>query len=144
MNVPQIAPLKDDTSAWREKSFWRDLLGFFFTNSVLAWRLRQQLKLRPNVWGIELWPDAEHEEVAKICAEGFNFGYACDSINFIPDDPLNLIGDLDAAHDLCGAEAIMAIERELGLTIPESVTSNCTFGEMVRQLVALRRKGRKI
>ena len=50
----------------------------------------------------------------------------------------------DAAHDLCGAEAIMAIENELGLTIPESVTSNCTFGEMVRQLVALRRKGRKI
>lgn len=141
---PLIKPLKDDTSEWRAKSFWRDLLGFFFTNSVLERRLRQQLKDRPNVWGIGLWPDVEHEEVAKICAEGFNFGYACDSINFIPDDPLNLIGDLDAAHDLCGAEAIMAIENELGLTIPESVTSNCTFGEMVRQLVALRRKGRKI
>ena len=67
----KIEPLKDDTSAWREKSFWRDLLGFFFSNSVLEWRLRKQLKSRPNVWGIGLWPDAEHEEVAKICAEGF-------------------------------------------------------------------------
>ena len=140
----KIEPLKDDTSAWREKGFWRDLLGFFFSNSVLAWRLKQQLKSRPNVWGIGLWPDAEHEGVARICAEGIADGYACESINFIPDDPLNLIGDLDAAHDLCGAEAIMAIENELGLTIPESVTSNCTFGEMVRQLVAFRRKGRKI
>ena len=139
-----IKPLSDDTSEWRGKSFWRDLLGFFFTNSVLAWRLKQQLKARPNVWGIGLWPDDEHEAVAKICAEGLDAGFGCESVNFIPDDPLNLIGDLDAAHDLCGAEAIMAIENELGLTIPESVTSNCTFGEMVRQLVALRRKGRKI
>ena len=141
---PLIKPLKDDTSAWREKSFWRDLLGFFFTNSVLAWRLKQQLKSRSNVWGIGLWPYAEHEKVAKICAEGFNFGYACDSINFIPDDPLNLIADLDAAHDLSGVEAVWAIERELGLTIPESALNDCTFGEMVRQLVALRRKSRKV
>ena len=135
-----IEPLKDDTSEWRKKSFWRDLLGFFFPDLVLERRLKQQLKSRPNVWGIGLWPDAEHEEVAKICAEGFYFGYACDSINFIPDDPLNLIGDLDAAHDLSGAEAVWAIERELGLTIPESTLSDCTFGELVRQLVALRHK----
>ena len=140
MNVPQIAPLKDDTSEWREKSFGRDLLGFFFTNSVLAWRLKQQLKARPNVWGIELWPDAEHEGVARICAEGIADGYACESINFIPDDPVNLIADLDAAHDLCGVEAVMAIEFDLGLTIPESALSDCTFGELVRQLVALRQK----
>ena len=139
-----IKPLSDDTSEWREKSLGRDFLGFFFPNSVLARRLKQQLKDRPNVWGIGLWPDAEHEAVAKICAEGLDAGFGCESVNFIPDDPLNLIADLDAAHDLCGAEAIMAIENELGLTIPESVTSNCTFGEMVRQLVALRRKGRKI
>ena len=142
MNV-LIKPLTDDTSEWRDKSLWRDLLGFVFTNSVLEWRLRQQLKSRPNVWGIGLWPDAEHEEVARICAEGFNFGYACDSINFIPDDPLNLIGDLDAAHDLSGVEAVWAIERELGLTIPESALNDCTFGEMVRQLVALRRMSQK-
>ena len=106
MNVPQIAPLKDDTSAWREKGFWRDLLGFFFSNSVLAWRLKQQLKSRPNVWGIGLWPDAEHEEVAKICAEGLDAGFACESNNFIPADGIELIGDLDPAHDMCGAEAI--------------------------------------
>ena len=140
----KVEPLKDDVAEWAAKSWWRGLLACLFRDHVLERRLRQQLKDRPNVWGMGLWPDVEHEEVAKICAEGFNFGYACDSINFIPDDPLNLIGDLDAAHDLCGAEAIMAIENELGLTIPESVTSNCTFGEMVRQLVALRRKGRKI
>ena len=84
MNVLQIAPLKDDTSEWRDKSLWRDLIGFFFTNSVLAWRLKQQLKSRPNVWGIGLWPDAEHEEVAKICAEGLDAGFGCESINFIP------------------------------------------------------------
>ena len=135
-----IEPLRNDSAEWRKKGFWRDLLGFFFTNSVLAWRLKQQLKARPNVWGIGLWPDAEHEKVAKICAEGFDFGYTCGTINFIPDDPLNLIGDLDAAHDLCGAEAVFAIEFDLGLTIPDSALSDCTFGEMVRQLVALRRE----
>ena len=138
--VMTVEPLKDDSSEWRDKSFWRDLLGFFFTNSVLAWRLKQQLKARPNVWGIELWPDAEHEGVARICAEGIADGYACESINFIPDDPVNLIADLDAAHDLCGVEAVMAIEFDLGLTIPESALSDCTFGELVRQLVALRHK----
>ena len=140
MNKPLIAPLKNDSSEWRDKSFWRDLLGFFFTNSVLAWRLKQQLKARPNVWGIGLWPDDEHEAVAKICAEGLDAGFGCESINFIPDDPLNLIGDLDAFHDLCGAEAVIAIEFDLGLTIPDSALSNCTFGELVQQLVTLRHK----
>lgn len=140
MNEPQIAPLKDDTSEWRDKSFWRDLLGFFFTNSVLAWRLKQQLKSRPNVWGIGLWPDAEHEEVAKICAEGLDAGFACESINFIPADGIELIGDLDPAHDMCGAEAIWAIEWDLGLTIPDPILQSRTFGEMVQQIVALRRK----
>ena len=140
MNEPQIAPLKDDTSEWRDKGFWRDLLGFFFSNSVLAWRLKQQLKARPNVWGIGLWPDAEHEGVAKVCAEGLDAGFGCESVNFIPDDSVNLIGDLDAFHDLCGAEAVLAIELDLGLTIPESALSDCTFGELVQQLVTLRHK----
>ena len=90
MNVPQIAPLKDDTSEWRKKSFWRDLLGFFFPDLVLERRLKQQLKSRPNVWGIGLWPDAEHEGVAKVCAEGLDAGFGCESVNFIPDDSVNL------------------------------------------------------
>lgn len=81
--------------------------------------------------------------MAKICAEGLDAGFGCESVNFIPDDPLNLIGDLDAAHDWCGVEAIMAIENELGLTVPESALRDCTFGEMVRQLVALRRTGQE-
>ena len=135
-----IEPLKDDTSAWREKSFWRDLLGFFFPDLVLERRLKQQLKARPNVWGIGLWPDAEHEGVAKVCAEGLDAGFGCESVNFIPDDSVNLIGDLDAFHDLCGAEAVLAIELDLGLTIPESALSDCTFGELVQKLVTLRHK----
>ena len=106
-----------------------------FRDHVLERRLRQQLKDRPNVWGMGLWPDVEHEEVAKVCAEGLDAGFGCESVNFIPDDSVNLIGDLDAFHDLCGAEAVLAIEFDLGLTIPDSALSNCTFGEMVRQLV---------
>lgn len=135
-----IEPLKDDTSEWRKNSIWRDLLGFFFPDLVLERRLKQQLKSRPNVWGIGLWPDAEHEGVAKVCAEGLDAGFGCESVNFIPDDSVNLIGDLDAFHDLCGAEAVLAIELDLGLTIPESALSDCTFGELVRQLVTLRHK----
>ena len=139
-NVMPIEPLKDDSSEWRDKSFCRDLLGFFFPDLVLERRLKQQLKARPNVWGIGLWPDAEHEGVAKVCAEGLDAGFGCESVNFIPDDSVNLIGDLDAFHDLCGAEAVLAIELDLGLTIPESALSDCTFGELVRQLVTLRHK----
>ena len=135
-----IETLKDDSSEWRDKSFCRDLLGFFFPDLVLERRLKQQLKARPNVWGIGLWPDAEHEGVAKVCAEGLDAGFGCESVNFIPDDSVNLIGDLDAFHDLCGAEAVLAIELDLGLTIPESALSDCTFGELVRQLVTLRHK----
>ena len=135
-----IEPLKDDTSEWRKNSIWRDLLGFFFPDLVLERRLKQQLKSRPNVWGIGLWPDAEHEGVAKVCAEGLDAGFGCESVNFIPDDSVYLIGDLDAFHDLCGAEAVLAIELDLGLTIPESALSDCTFGELVRQLVTLRHK----
>ena len=135
-----IEPLKDDSSEWRDKSFCRDLLGFFFPDLVLERRLKQQLKARPNVWGIGLWPDAEHEGVAKVCAEGLDAGFGCESVNFIPDDSVNLIGDLDAFHDLCGAEAVLAIELDLGLTIPESALSDCTFGELVQQLVTLRHK----
>lgn len=142
--VMTIEPLKDDTFAWREKGFWRDLFGFFFPDLVLVRRLKQQLKDRPNVWGIGLWPDDEHEEVAKICAEGIDFGYSCESTNFIPADPMGLIADLDPYHDLCGAEAIMAIEYKLGFKLPDSELSDCTFGELVEKIVAIRHARRNL
>ena len=50
-NVMPIEPLKDDSSEWRDKSFCRDLLGFFFPDLVLERRLKQQLKARPKAFG---------------------------------------------------------------------------------------------
>ena len=42
------------------------MLACLFRDHVLERRLRQQLKDRPNVWGIGLWQDDEHEEVRRM------------------------------------------------------------------------------
>ena len=96
-----IKPLSDDTSEWRGKSFWRDLLGFFFTNSVLAWRLKQQLKSRPNVWGIGLWPDAETEKVARQCAEIFEEQFGLPNSSLVPDDSVMVLETWGDGLDAC-------------------------------------------
>ena len=135
-----IEPLKDDTSEWRGKSLWRDLLGRFFSNSVLVWRLKQQLKARPNVWGKGLWPDAESEAVGKICAEGFDYGYGMDSTNFIPEDRLRMIFAMDEDEGMLDCSIDASISYDMGFKIPDAVYRADTFGEMVKQVVSLRHK----
>ena len=116
--VMTIEPLKDDTSAWREKGFWRDLFGFFFPDLVLVRRLKQQLKDRPNVWGIGLWQDERLETAAKKIAQIFEEQYAMPTC-FIPDDPFFLIAGY--RDDLDPLDARLAIEEEFQCTIPNAV-----------------------
>ena len=52
----ELEPLKDDVTEWAAKSWWRGLLACLFRDDVLERRLKQQLKDRPNVWGVGLWP----------------------------------------------------------------------------------------
>lgn len=133
----KIEPLKDDVAEWAAKSWWRGLLVRMLGDLVLERRLKQQLKDRPNVWGVGLWPNEETEEVAKVCAEAFEYAYDCER-KFIPSDPINMIGNLDGCHDLCGHAAVVRIESDLNCTIPESVLSDCTFGELVDAVLKVR------
>ena len=130
-------PLKDDVAEWAAKSWWRGLLVRMLGDLVLERRLKQQLRARPNVWGVGLWPNEETEEVAKVCAEAFEYAYDCER-KFIPSDPINMIGNLDGCHDLCGHAAVVRIESDLNCTIPESVLSDCTFGELVDAVLKVR------
>ena len=132
-----IEPLKDDVAEWAAKSWWRGLLACLFRDDVLERRLKQQLKDRPNVWGVGLWPDDEHEEVAKVCAEALEYAYDCER-KFIPSDPINMIDNLDGCHDLCGHEAVVCIESDLNCTVPDSVLRDCTFGELVDAVLKVR------
>lgn len=65
-----IKPLYDDVDKWANDNWRRCLKALFSRDLALAQCLKEQLKARPNVWGKGLWPDAESEAVAKICAEG--------------------------------------------------------------------------
>lgn len=138
MTTPvKIEPLRDDVAEWAAKSWWRGLLVCLFRDHVLERRLKQQLKDRPNVWGVGLWPNEETEEVAKVCAEAFEYAYDCER-KFIPSDPINMIGNLDGCHDLCGHAAVVRIESDLNCTIPDSVLSDCIFGELVDAVLKVR------
>ena len=132
-----IEPLRDDVAEWAAKSWWRGVLSSLFRDDVLERRLKQQLKDRPKVWGIGLWPDEETEEVAKVCADAIEFAYDCER-KFIPADPIDMIGNLDGSHDLYGHMAVACIEKDLNCTIPDSVLSGCTFGEFVEAIMKVR------
>ena len=138
MTTPvKIEPLRDDVAEWAAKSWWRGLLARMLGALVLELRLKKQLKDRPNVWGVGLWPDEETEEVAKVCAEAFVFAYDCER-KFIPSDQVDMIENLDGCHDLCGHTAVVCIEKDLKCKIPDSVLSGCTFGEFVDAIMKVR------
>jgi len=99
--------------------------------------LYEQLKARPNPWGIGLWKDEETEKVAKRCAEIFveNF-MRCPNDHLIPQDRMCMVEALDDLGDLDGPEAFRGIEEEFGCQIPEKMFNNqITFAEFVDFLV---------
>ena len=98
------------------------------------------LKSRPKTWGIGLWADKETEDVAHGCAECFYYAYPCGSLNFVPDDPIDLIAAFDPHGDLCSHAAVSFVEQEFECVVPESALSNCTFGEFVAAVMKARDK----
>lgn len=112
-----------------------------FPRSCLAMRLRRQLKARPKTWGIGLWADKDTEDVAYACAECFYYAFPCGSLNFVPDDPIDLIAAFDPHGDLCSHAAVSFVEQEFACVVPESALSNCTFGEFVAAVMKARNKG---
>lgn len=60
-------------------------------------QLQEQLSVRPEVWGVGLWPDEESEQIAKGCAECFLEIWDL-PVKLIPADPLDglaMYGDED-------------------------------------------------
>lgn len=133
-----IKPLYDNVDKWANDNWRRYLKALFSRDLALAQCLKEQLKARPNVWGRGLWPDAESEEVAKICAEGFDYGYGTDSTNFIPEDRLRMIFAMDEDEGMLDCSIEASISYDMGFKIPDTVYHADTFGEMVRQIVSLR------
>jgi len=104
----------------------------------LARRLKAQLRSRPNVWNMGLWPGKEIEDAAKVFGniidEQFNLG----STYFIPDDPMEMVGAVDWAGDLDWPDAISALQDIFHCEIPESALHVRTFGEFVMAVYELR------
>jgi len=50
-------------------------------------QLRGQLSIRPEVWGVGLWPDDESEMIARECSELFLEVWGL-PVKMIPEDPL--------------------------------------------------------
>ena len=136
--LTKIEPLRDDVDTWAAGHWCRCLNTLFFRDFALAQYLKEQLKARPNVWGRDFWPDAECEAVAKICAEGFDYGYGTDSTNFIPEDRLRLIFAMDEDEGVLDCSIGASISYDMGFKIPDAVYRADTLGEMVRQIVSLR------
>ena len=134
-------PLCDDLDEWAARSWWRALLVALIPRSCLAMRLRRQLKARPKTWGIGLWADKDTEDVAYACAECFYYAFPCGSLNFVPDDPIDLIAAFDPHGDLCSHAAVSFVEQEFECVVPESALSNCTFGEFVAAVMKARSNG---
>ena len=139
--MDKLIPLCDDLDEWAARSWWRALLVALFPKSCLAMRLRTQLKARPKTWGIGLWADKETEDVAYACAECFYYAFPCGSLNFVPDDPIDVIAAFDPQGDLCSHAAVLYIEQEFECVVPDSALSNCTFGEFVAAVMKARNKG---
>ena len=114
----RIVPLRDDVL--ERHPFWGvkhlgfiDLKGWLLHKSI-----KRQLKVRSEVWGVGLWPDARLEATAKKIARIFEEQYAMPAC-FIPDDPFSLIAGY--RDDLDPVEARQAIEEELQCLIPDDV-----------------------
>ena len=139
--MDKLVPLCDNLDEWAARSWWRALLVALFPNSCLAIRLRTQLKARPKTLGIGLWADKDTEDVAYACAECFYYAFPCGSLNFVPDDPIDLIAAFDPHGDLCSHAAVSFVEQEFACVVPESALSNCTFGEFVAAVMKAGSKG---
>ena len=88
-----------------------------------------------------MWADNDTEDVAYACAECFYYAFPCGSLNFVPDDPIDLIAAFDPHGDLCSHAAVLYIEQEFECVVPDSALSNCTFGEFVAAVIKARNKG---
>ena len=81
--------------------------------NCLTIRLRTQLKARLNAWGVGLWADKDTEDVAYACAECFYYAFPCGSLNFVPDDPIDLIAAFDPHGDLCSHAAVSQLSVQI-------------------------------
>ena len=70
------------------------------------------------------------------------YAYPCGSMNFVPDDPIDVIAAFDPQGDLCGHAAVLYVEQEFECVVPDSALSNCTFGEFVAAVIKARNKGK--
>ena len=104
--------------------------------------LCEQLKARPNPWGIGLWKDAETEKIAKRCAEIFiEFLDKCPNDRLIPQDSMTMVAALNDTGDMDDVFAVQDIEYEFGCRIPDNFyTDETTFGDFVECVKAGRGK----
>ena len=104
--------------------------------------LYEQLKARPNPWGIGLWKDAETEKIAKRCAEIFiDYFDKCPNDRLIPQDRMEMVAALNDTGDIDDVMAVEEIEDEFDCTIPDGFyTEETTFGDFVECVKAGRGK----
>ena len=119
MTTPvKIEPLRDDVLE-RHPFLGVKHLGFIDLKGWLLHKsIKRQLKSRPKVWGVGLWPDERFETAARKIAQIFEEQYAMPD-SFIPDDPFSLISGY--RDDLDPVEARQAIEEEFQCLIPDDV-----------------------
>ena len=98
--------------------------------------LREQLRDRGCTWGIGLWPDAATESAARRCAAIIAEQFGMPSADFVPDDTMGAIHDLDWYGDLDDVEAIRGIESEFRVSVHRGLLApEVTFAEFVGWIV---------
>lgn len=77
-NQVAIKPLYDDVSM-KKKTLFQRIVIKLIGDIYLSRSLKKQLAMRPETWGLGLWPDEETKRVAIICAEHLSANYGCGS-----------------------------------------------------------------
>lgn len=115
---------------------WLDALFDLFYNPSGARRkeINRQLELRPEVWGVGLWPDEKSESIARKIGELICRVGGLKRNAFIPDDPLIDINAIEYEWGLF-ADVSGYLNQDFGCWIAhvewEDLTSK-TFGDLVR------------
>ena len=136
----QILPLKLDLGRVSDRT---DIFFDFFYDPSGGRRkeINRQLSLRPEVWGIGLWPDEESELIARKIGELLCKAGKLKKNAFIPDDPL---ADINALKYECGLFADVSDHLDEVfecwiLPVEWEDLINKTFGDLVQ--IVKERKG---
>ena len=135
-NQVAIKPLYDDVSM-KKKTLFQRIVIKLIGDIYLSRSLKKQLAMRPETWGLGLWPDEETKKVAIICAEHLSANYGCPDDKLIPEDSMGLIAAVDPLCDF-DDYAVVDVESEFECELDPALFRQGTFRDLVDAVVKAR------